>query len=60
VVDFRPPLREAIVAADSPSTLLNFDSPRCLMRADGDFSETVDMQRFGKATARFVEAGKPQ
>jgi hypothetical protein len=59
VVDFRPPLREAIVAADSPATLLNFDSPRCLMRVDGDMSETLDMLRFGHATARFVEAAKP-
>lgn len=58
VVDFRPPLREAI-SSDSPATLLNFDSPRCLMRVDGDMSETVDMGRFGKASARFVEIGKP-
>jgi hypothetical protein len=55
VIDFRPPLREAV----APDDLLNFDSPRCLMRIDGDMSEVVDLQRFGTAAARFVEAGKP-
>jgi len=55
VIDFRPPLREAVAIDD----LLNFDSPRCLMRLDGDMSEVVELQRFGTASARFVEAGKP-
>lgn len=50
-VEIRPPLREAV----SSSAALNFESPRCLMRADGDISETVSLLRFGKATARFVE-----
>ena len=59
VVDFRPPLREAIVAADSPTTLLNFDSPRCLMRATSDFDLDVGLQRFGAGSASFEEAGKP-
>ena len=57
VCDIRPPLREALAAADA--TKLNFDSPRCLMRVDGDIDCTVEMNRFGKASARFIEAGKP-
>jgi hypothetical protein len=56
---FRPPLRQAITAANSPEHTLEMEWPRCLMRADGDISETVSMQRFGKATARFIEAGGP-
>ena len=59
VVDFRPPLREAIVAGDSPATLLNFDSPRCLMHLDGEVDLSVEQLRFGRASARFREAGKP-
>lgn len=59
VVDFRPPLREAVGTGDSPPILLNFDSPRCLMRADGDFDLSLDQIRFGKGSARFVEFGKP-
>lgn len=54
-VQVRPPLREAI----GTSTPLNFESPRCLMRVDGDLSETLDMLRFGRATARFVEFPGP-
>lgn len=57
VVDFRPPLREAIAAADNLQ--LNFESPRCLMRVDGDMDLTLGMLKFGTGTARFVEAGKP-
>jgi hypothetical protein len=57
VVDFRPPLREAIVAA--PTALLNFDSPRCLMRADGSIEPELSQLKFGRASARFKEAGKP-
>lgn len=50
-VKIRPPLREA-----APSgTALNFESPRCVMRVDGDLSETLSMLRFGKAQARFIE-----
>lgn len=59
VIDFRPPLREAIVAAESPATLLNFDSPRCLMRATGDVDPTIELLRFGRAEATFEEAGRP-
>lgn len=55
VIDVRPPLREAIVAG----ALLNFDSPRCLMRADGDIEPNIEMLKFGRASARFKEAGKP-
>lgn len=54
-VEVRPPLREAIAA----STPLNFESPRCLMRVDGDVDCTVEQLRFGNASARFVEAGGP-
>jgi hypothetical protein len=51
-VFFDPPLREAIPAAQQ----LDFDNPRCLMRADGDLSETLSLLRFGKSpNARFVE-----
>jgi hypothetical protein len=57
VVDFRPPLREAIDAADDVP--LNFDSPRCLMRSVGEIDATLEMLKFGKATAQFEEAGKP-
>lgn len=58
-VTFRPPLREAIVAANSPATTLEMEWPRCLMRVDGDISETVEMQRFGKGSARFIEYAGP-
>lgn len=58
-VDFRPPLREAVDPGDSPGTLLNFDSPRCLMRADAGFDLGLDQFRFGRAQARFVEFGRP-
>lgn len=54
-IQFRPPLREAIASGSA----LNFESPRCVMRVDGDLSETVSMLRFGKARARFVEWGGP-
>lgn len=53
VVQFRPPLREAATSGKA----LNFESPRCVMRVDGDLSETVQQFRFGKAAARFVEIG---
>jgi hypothetical protein len=55
VIDLRPPLRQAVAIDD----LLNFDSPRGLMRLEGDMSEVVELQRFGTASAKFVEAGKP-
>jgi hypothetical protein len=55
-IQFRPPLREAI-PVESPGSLLNFESPRCVVRADGDLSETLAQLRFGKAAARFVEIG---
>lgn len=50
-VVFRTPLREAVTAGAH----LNFDSPRCVMRVDGDISADVQANRFGKAQARFVE-----
>jgi hypothetical protein len=53
-IQFRPPLREAITTG-SPSGLLNFESPRCVVRADGDLSEVLQQFRFGKASARFIE-----
>lgn len=56
VVKFRPPLREAVTTGAA----MNFDSPRCIMRIDGDISETTQQFRFGKAAARFVEWGGPQ
>lgn len=50
--EIRPPLREF-----SPQrTRLNFDSPRCTMRPDGDIEADVELLRFGKGTARFVES----
>jgi hypothetical protein len=52
---FRPPLREAIASGSH----LNFESPRCTMRVDGDLSETLSMLKRGKAQARFVEWGGP-
>lgn len=36
-VDIRPPLREAVASG----TPINFTSPRCVMRVDGDISETL-------------------
>lgn len=55
VFDFRPPLREAAVISD----LMNFDSPRCLMRTDGDMDLVIDRLKLARASARFVEAGIP-
>jgi hypothetical protein len=37
------------------ASALNFTSPRCVMRVDGDMSETLGLLKFGKASARFVE-----
>lgn len=54
-VTFRPPLREATAAG----ALLNFDSPRCVMRADGDIDLTLTGLRRGQASARFVEQPTP-
>jgi hypothetical protein len=56
VVQIRPPLRGAVASG----THLNFESPRCVMRVDGDLSETLSLLRFGKAQARFVEFPGPQ
>jgi hypothetical protein len=50
-VDIRPPLRQAVASASA----LNFTSPRCVMRVEGDMSETLGQLKFGKASARFVE-----
>lgn len=49
--EIRPPLREWAGVRDP----LNFDSPRCAMRCEGDISEVVELLRFGKGVARFVE-----
>lgn len=52
-VTFRPPLREAL----AEGTPLNFDSPRCHCRLDGDPGGLLEMLRFGKGgPARFVES----
>jgi hypothetical protein len=50
-IDIRPPLREAVGSGHA----LNFESPRCVMRVDGDMSETLSQLKFGKASARFIE-----
>lgn len=50
--EIRPPLREWLGAG----TPLEFDSPRCTMRAEGDLSEIVDLLRFGRGKATFVES----
>jgi hypothetical protein len=50
-LEIRPPLREWL----EEGRAINFDSPRCTMRCDGDLSEVVEMLRFGKGVARFVE-----
>ena len=49
--EVRPPLREWIGAGEG----LNFDSPRCTMRIDGDISEVLEMLRLGSGTPAFVE-----
>jgi hypothetical protein len=50
-VKFRPPLRAA-VATDTP---LNFDTPRVVCRSSGDTAALLEMLRFGKGQAAFVE-----
>ena len=50
--EIRPPLREW-AGAGHP---LNFDSPRCTMRADGDLGEQLERLRLGRGGARFVES----
>lgn len=50
--EIRPPLREWVEAG----TPLNFDTPRATMRPDGDLSELVELLRFGKGAATFVES----
>lgn len=47
----RPPLREWAGAGQA----LNFDSPRCTMRPEGDISEVIELLRLGRGVARFVE-----
>gem|GEM_PF-706908 len=54
VVQFRPPLREAATSGAA----LNFESPRCVMRIDGDVSET--MQAFRFAQSRRALCGIPR
>lgn len=51
VIKFQPPLR-APVATDTP---LNFDTPRCVCRVNGDIGALLEMLRFGKGSASFVE-----
>jgi hypothetical protein len=50
-VIFRTPLREAV----GIGAALNFDTPRFVARVDGDVSAQVELLKFGKASARFVE-----
>lgn len=55
VCEIRPPLREA----SATDTALNFDSPRCTMRVEGDMDATVEMLKFGKGSATFAELPTP-
>jgi hypothetical protein len=50
-VIFRTPLREAV----GIGAALNFDTPRFVARVDGDISAEVQLYKFGKASARFIE-----
>lgn len=50
--EIRPPLRTEYASA---GILMNFDSPRCLMRLDGDMEATLEQLRFGRGTVRFIE-----
>jgi len=50
--EIRPPLREWIGTGNP----LNFDSPRCTMRVDGDIDAILDMLRLGRGTPTFVES----
>lgn len=52
VVEFRPPLREAVAEGQS----LDFENPRCLMVQDGATNSSVQIHRAGSAQIRFVEA----
>lgn len=54
-VEFRPPLREAV----APGELLNFESPRCTMRLDGEMDAPLEMWRWARASVRFVETFQP-
>lgn len=51
-VDIRTPLRAAVASG----TPLNFESPRCVCRVDGDITALLDMLRFGTGgPAKFIE-----
>lgn len=55
VAEIRPPLRVNSYFGQP----MNFDSPRCTMRLDGDMEATLEMLRFGKASVRFLEDFPP-
>jgi hypothetical protein len=50
-IQFRPPLREAMLAGDT----LDFDNPRCVMRVDGDMSAALELLKRGTGAVKFVE-----
>lgn len=55
-VETRPPLRQATPA----DIVVDFDNPRCQMRADGDLSASLEMLKRGRAPqVRFVEDFRP-
>jgi hypothetical protein len=55
-IEFRPPLREAV----SVGELLNFESPRCTMRLDGEMAAPLTMWRWASgASVKFVETFPP-
>lgn len=55
-VKFRTPLLEAVPSGSA----LNFDTPRFVARIDGDVSADVQLLKYGKAQARFIDyPGKP-
>lgn len=52
VVEFVPPLREAVAAGTS----VDFANPRCLMVQDGRASSRLSNRRYTEAAIRFIEA----
>ncbi len=52
VVDFVPPLREAVLTGDT----VDFHDPRCLMVQDGRASSRLQSRRYTEAAIRFIEA----
>lgn len=49
--EIRPPLRRLY----GLGVIMNFDSPRCEMRLDGDMEATLEQLRFGRGAVRFIE-----